>query len=286
MFIERAFPTLLVPSRDLGGMVHGELANGFFTYQIGGFNGVRDGGSQDIDTDDGKDVVGRVFVHPFRPLGNQWLDGFGIGAAGAGAGSTSSRRRVQNDRRVRELLRLPRCRHRRPRRCSPRSRVRENGSGFRRRPTGTPVRSECSASTSSPSRTSTAISCGRDRAANEELRHTAWQVAASVALTGENASYKGLIPASPFDPFKGTWGAFELAARYNEIDFDSDRSRLRESRRLGRSRPGLDRRAQLVPEPLRPRDGRTSTTPGSTAARRRQDRASEDTILTRLQLSY
>ncbi len=83
MFIERGFPTLLVPSRDLGVMVHGELANGFVTYQVGGFNGVRDGGTQDVDTDDGKDVVGRLFLHPFRPLGNEWLDGFGIGSAGS-----------------------------------------------------------------------------------------------------------------------------------------------------------------------------------------------------------
>jgi phosphate-selective porin OprO/OprP len=83
MFIERAFPTLLVPSRDLGVMVHGELASGLFTYQMGGFNGVRDGGSQDFDTDDGKDVVGRIFVHPFRPLANAWLDGFGLGLAGS-----------------------------------------------------------------------------------------------------------------------------------------------------------------------------------------------------------
>ena len=78
MFIERAFPTLLVPSRDLGVMLQGELASGFFTYQVGGFNGVRDGGSQDVDTDDGKDVVGRIFLHPFRPLGNAWLDGLGL----------------------------------------------------------------------------------------------------------------------------------------------------------------------------------------------------------------
>ena len=64
-----------------------------------------------------------------------------------------------------------------------------------------------------------------------------------VALTGENASYKGLIPSSPFDPFKRTWGAFEVAARYNEIDLDTDafptcsrvRAHLRIAHRAGRS---------------------------------------------------
>ena len=45
---------------------------------------------------------------------------------------------------------------------------------------------------------------------------------ASWALTGENAAYKGLIPATSFSPSKGTWGAFEVAARFGEIDFDDD----------------------------------------------------------------
>jgi len=82
MFVERAFPTLLVPSRDIGGMLWSELAEGLVTYQVGYFNGVRDGGTQDVDTDDGKDVAARLFFHPFRKLENEWLDGFGIGVAG------------------------------------------------------------------------------------------------------------------------------------------------------------------------------------------------------------
>ena len=28
-------------------------------------------------------MVGRVFLHPFRPLGNEWLEGFGLGVAGS-----------------------------------------------------------------------------------------------------------------------------------------------------------------------------------------------------------
>src|SRR4030095_10117525 len=63
MFTERGFPTYLVPNRDVGLMVWGEFGEGLFTYQFGGFNGVRDSGNNnnnDRDTDDGKDLHMRV----------------------------------------------------------------------------------------------------------------------------------------------------------------------------------------------------------------------------------
>src|SRR4030095_11745528 len=49
LFIERAFPTLLVPNRDLGIQLRGEFGEGVFEYQVGVFNGVPDGGSGDAD---------------------------------------------------------------------------------------------------------------------------------------------------------------------------------------------------------------------------------------------
>jgi len=287
MFIERGFPTLLVPNRDLGGMIHGELANGFFTYQVGGFNGVRDGGTQDVDTDDGKDVVGRVFVHPFRPIGNQWLDGFGIGAAGSWG-------RIDEQ--------------------SPAAfkAIAESGNFFAYRgadtgaaPVFAAVAGEGERVRFSPQAYWYAGPVGvigeyvvseqdlhRDlvaggTAANDELHHTAWQVAASLALTGENASYKGLIPASPFDPFKGTWGAFEVAGRYNEINFDSDSFPV-----FANPDTSVDRAqgwAAGVNWYLN-RYVRVMVNFDHTwfhgGAPDGDDRATEDTILTRVQLSY
>ncbi len=50
----------------------------------------------------------------------------------------------------------------------------------------------------------------------------AWQLAISWVLTGERASYKGVSPASNFDPAAGTWGAFEVAARYTELTVDDE----------------------------------------------------------------
>ncbi len=50
----------------------------------------------------------------------------------------------------------------------------------------------------------------------------AWQVATSWVLTGENASYDGVIPRKPLLLGGEGLGAFEIAARFHEITFDRD----------------------------------------------------------------
>lgn len=45
-FIERALPTSLVPNRDLGLQLGGEISGGLVSYSVGYFNGVSDGGSR------------------------------------------------------------------------------------------------------------------------------------------------------------------------------------------------------------------------------------------------
>jgi len=285
MFVERAFPTLLVPSRDLGAMLQGEFANGSFTYQVGGFNGVRDGGSQDVDTDDGKDVAARVFAHPFRPLGNEWLDGLGLGIAGTWG--------TVDEQSPATFKTTP-----------------ESGSFFAYRGTGggfVAVTGEGRRVRWSPQAYWYAGPVGvlaeyvqseqemhRDfTAANSTpslkntLRHDAWQVAASVALTGENASFKGLIPAKPFDPFAGTWGAFEIAGRYNEIHFDSDAFPVFANPDTAVERAqgwtaGLNWYLNRYVRVMANFD-HTWFDGGRVGGR---DRPSEDTILTRVQLSY
>ena len=60
LFIERAFPTALVPNRDIGVQVLGDVSDGLVSYLAGVMNGVADGGSADVDNNDGKDVSGQV----------------------------------------------------------------------------------------------------------------------------------------------------------------------------------------------------------------------------------
>ena len=81
-FVERALPNNLVPNRDIGGELHGELGGGVFSYSLAGLNGVNDGRSSDdigdIDNNVDKDFAGRIFAHPFQNTSIVPLQGLGI----------------------------------------------------------------------------------------------------------------------------------------------------------------------------------------------------------------
>jgi len=67
LFVERGYPTQLVPNRDVGLQLQGDLFGGVLRYEAGVFNGVADGGSGDADISDGaKDMAGRLFARPFK----------------------------------------------------------------------------------------------------------------------------------------------------------------------------------------------------------------------------
>ena len=51
---------------------------------------------------------------------------------------------------------------------------------------------------------------------------SAWQLQATVFLTGEEESFRGFKPNNVFSLADHTWGAFELAARYQVLDPDYD----------------------------------------------------------------
>jgi phosphate-selective porin OprO/OprP len=63
-FVERPLANKLVPSRDLGVMIHGSIQNNFLHYQVGLFNGYKL--NQVNDPDGGKDVALRAIFSPFR----------------------------------------------------------------------------------------------------------------------------------------------------------------------------------------------------------------------------
>jgi len=54
------------------------------------------------------------------------------------------------------------------------------------------------------------------------LRHLAWNGTLSVVLTGEDASFDGVVPAHRFDASEGYLGAFELAVRATSLHVDSN----------------------------------------------------------------
>ena len=88
-FMELGLPSDLVPNRDLGVEIGGDILGGTFGYAIGEFDGVTDGNSTDsnsnpdADSNDGKkDTEGRLFTQPFINSGIYALRGFGLGIAG------------------------------------------------------------------------------------------------------------------------------------------------------------------------------------------------------------
>jgi phosphate-selective porin OprO/OprP len=84
LFVENGFATQMTPNYDLGAEVHNTLFNTPINYAIGIFNGAADGGSADVDTtDEGKDVVGRLFLQPFLKTDIKPLQKLGFGVGGS-----------------------------------------------------------------------------------------------------------------------------------------------------------------------------------------------------------
>ncbi|HVM96230.1 MAG TPA: porin [Candidatus Acidoferrales bacterium] len=250
MFIERGLPTNLVPTRDNGIQLFSDLWNGALSYQLGIFNGTPDLGNTATDANDDKDFAGRLFLHPFRFFDIAQLSDFGFGLAGSygherGTSSVSGTAAPVNN------TELP----------SYRSFGQATVFSYSGGSAGTPATTTCDANnvcTTKPAvnGTAAAVASGDHSRINPEayfyygpfgfqtewvsskqevsrpgptnpvdrhnLNHRSYHFAASWVLTGEPASYRGVIPFEPFDPFQGKWGAFEVAARFGELDIDDD----------------------------------------------------------------
>jgi phosphate-selective porin OprO/OprP len=57
---------------------------------------------------------------------------------------------------------------------------------------------------------------------DQRVRNTAWQVAVSWFLTGEDNSFKPVVPKRPVTFHGDGWGAFEVAARIQQLKVDDD----------------------------------------------------------------
>lgn len=215
LFVERALPTNLVPNRDIGVQVSGELAGGRVSYAAGAFNGVPDGGSADADTNDDKDFAARVFFQPFTAQTASPLRGLGLGVAvttgeqtGAVAAPGLPVYRTPGQQTF-FSYRTDGTAAGTAFADGDRTRISPQGY-FYRGPFG--VQAEAVRSTQEV----------RRGAVLADLSHDSWQVSASWVLTGEAASYRAVTPKKVFDPASHTWGAFELAARVSRLDVDDD----------------------------------------------------------------
>jgi len=240
-FIERSYVTnAILPNRDLGITISGDLFGNKLNYGVGIVNGVADGGNISTGTEYNgeREYTARIFATPFIDSDSA-LAGLGFGIGGTWTDYTGEKNLNFTDTSAADATRngLP-------------SYVTEGQQTFFRytsnaiadgkRVRWSPqanyyngslgviaeyakVSQDVSlASGGSPAAggagTATVITPGT----NKNLKHDAWGVGVSYLLTGEDASFKGVKPKQDFDLDKGGWGAWELVARYSEINLDED----------------------------------------------------------------
>lgn len=215
-FAERGLPTSLVPNREVGVQVHGALLGGTVSYAAGVFNGAPDNSTDDVDTGDGKDVAGRLFLNPFRNTSVRPLQELGVGIA-ATRGEQEGTAAAPGLPTLRSSLgREPFLRFRGDGTAA--NTVVADGQRTRVSPQGYFYLGSFG-STAEYVRSVQEVR--RGEAAGELASH-AWQTTATYVLTGEPATYRGVTPARPFSPRAGSWGAVELAARASALEVDRD----------------------------------------------------------------
>ena len=237
-FTERGLPTQLVPNRDLGVQVFGELGAGTLAYQLGVFNGVADGGSSDGDATDDKELAARVFVRPFA-RGPKLVKHFGVGAAATvgdkaanltqpdtPAWKTTGQTTIFQYRAGTTLADtvVADGRH-----------WRATGQGYYYAGPlgllGEYVRSV----------QHVVLNGTHDRVVADS-----WQAVVQYVLTGDDATYNSVTPRHPFDPKTGAIGAFDVAARVGEIRvtdgqvFDKFADATKSARRAWSTGVGID----------------------------------------------
>ena len=223
-FLELGLPSDLVPNRDLGVQLGGDLFGGTLSYAVGYFDGVADGTSTDantspdVDSDGKKDVEGRLFAQPFVKSGNPYLRGLGFGVGGTYVNATGSATNTllaayktagaQNFFTYRTGTSATYADGRRER-VSPQLFYYAGGFGL----IGEYVQVKQDISR----QVSTALK------RSDRLQNSAWQVTTSYFLTGEPSSYNNFVPKSRFTPGRAGsgWGAWELVARFEELRVDS-----------------------------------------------------------------
>jgi phosphate-selective porin OprO/OprP len=216
-FIERNYPTQLVPNREVGAQFQGNLEEGLLEYQLGVFNGVADAGSEDVETSDGdKDFEGRIFARPFRRTDIAPLRGFGLGLAGtAGRQQGPLRSYVSPGQQKFFAYRTGAGTN------GASANVTADGEHWRLAPQAYyywgpfGIFGEYTISDQVISRAAGGASTSAD------IANTAWQITGSYLLTGEQNSFGPILPKHPVSfSGRGGWGAWEVAAQVGQLRVD------------------------------------------------------------------
>lgn len=224
LFFERALPTSLVPNRDVGVGVLGDISGGLLSYQTAVVNGVSDGGSGDVDSNDGKDLAGRLTIRPFVRSPSSQLRGLTAAIAGTwghqeGAGALPTLRTAS-------LIQA----------YFSYSGAVADGARTRYSPQLS-YYNKAFAGIVEYVHTGTAVRKGN---VADDIGLDSWQIAGSWMLTGEAGTdgTTAVRPRANFDFGAGHLGAFQVVARYHALKVD-DRAFT-----LGFATPGSSAKAE------------------------------------------
>lgn len=218
LFAERSLANNLAPNREVGGAVGGVFWKERVSYQLGIFDGAIDGRSIDGDVTSDKDFQGRVFLEPFKGTDVTPLAGLGLGVAGTFGHSRGENYNSLNYRTAggASFFRFP---------TSSSVSVTMNGDRSRISPQGYwywgpfGMMGEYFSNRTDLKRTQTQTD-GPTLVTDTTFKNYGWFLQASWVLTGEQATYKQVVPINAFDPLNGRWGAFELAGRVSQVHND------------------------------------------------------------------
>lgn len=237
--MERSYVTSIVPNRDLGIAVHGDVLGNRLNYAFGLVNGVSDGGSISTgpEFDGNKEFTGRLFATPFVNDASV-LSGLGFGAAATYTNQDGERNLNFTDTTGADDTRnglpsyrtdglVPFFRYS--------SAAVADGARIRVTPQAyyyvgpfgilaeyVRVIQDVSLTTGgSPPAGGPGSDTVFIPGSGKTLHHQAWNVTLSYFLTGEAAAFRGVKPIQNFEFGKG-WGAWEIAARYHELALDED----------------------------------------------------------------
>jgi len=205
--VERGFPTALVPGRDVGAMLSGDVLGDRLQYALGLFNGAPGSTEPGADVDDAKEGALRLFATPFAGTGRV-LDGLGVGIAGSlgrveGTSTTAALPEFGTTGRQSFFEYQPDA----------------VADGARRR--FAPQARLYAGPVELLAEYTVLTQDVRRGAAEADLTHRAWQISGAVVMTGEEASEGAVVPRRPFGREAGP-GAVEVGARVHGLSLDDE----------------------------------------------------------------
>lgn len=203
--------TYLVPNRQIGAMLWGNVGDGLAEYYAGIFNGAPDGSSSDLSShgQNEKDLQARLALTPFAKANIPALKKLTLGAGvtyapevnGLGSYADANQQRFfEWNTKAKSFLA-----------GGSQTRFVPNVQYFWG-PFGLYGEAALSTIQVKPSATGSI----------RDLTNSGWQIASSYVVTGEDNSFRAISPRRKFSPSTGGWGALQVAGRVGQLTIDSD----------------------------------------------------------------